>query len=68
MFAWIAGVSTNQDRHPKGNYGIKGKASATNMPGGRTCGIIWPDKDNKNIINLFSGDGYDANGALGIFL
>ena len=57
MWTWISGSNTiNQ----VGNYGIKGIAASSNIPGARYYSISWIDSNNT--LWLFGGYGYDSEG------
>jgi hypothetical protein len=57
---WISGSnSINQN----GNYGTKGIASSTNIPGARYDAVSWIDSSNN--LWLFGGNGYAATGTIG---
>jgi len=45
------------------SYGVKGSASSTNLPGGRTGAVSWADSHGN--FWLFGGVGYDSIGNYG---
>lgn len=59
-WTWIGGSSTTGSL---GNYGSKGVASSTNMPGARAASASWIDASGN--LWLFGGGGYDSVGTLG---
>jgi N-acetylneuraminic acid mutarotase len=79
-WAWRGGSDTFPDNCPtllqsgtngyyvcgvSGQYGTKGKASTTNVPGGRQFAASWTDSSGN--LWLFGGYGFDANHGLGYF-
>jgi len=59
-WAWISGSST---ANQPGDYGTKGVASASNVPGARSSAVSWTDSSGN--FWLFGGNGYDAAGTQG---
>jgi hypothetical protein len=57
QWTWISG-SNNPAAGTPGQYGTKGMASASNVPGGRMGPTGWIDSDGK--LWLFGGYGYDS--------
>lgn len=60
QWKWVSG---DQTRNGKGVYGVKGVPAKTNLPGARTGAQTWLDANGT--FWVFSGYGYDANGAVG---
>ena len=63
MWTWMGGGSmlgTSGSR--AGVYGILGKSSILNIPGGSRNGTTWIDNNN---LWFFGGDGFDSNGIKG---
>ncbi|MGB0429412.1 MAG: choice-of-anchor D domain-containing protein [Bacteroidia bacterium] len=56
-WTWVSGSSSSNQT---GNYGTKGQAASSNVPGARSPANIWID-DNDNIW-VFGGYGKDKNG------
>ncbi|MBP9742062.1 MAG: hypothetical protein KBD37_01750 [Burkholderiales bacterium] len=61
LWTWVSG-STTINAH--GNYGSKGIAAATNIPGGRFNATSWVDKTGN--LWLFGGNGYITSGNEGL--
>ena len=53
-WTWISGSNTTNQ---PGNYGSKGNASTTNVPGARAGAVAWYDSSTLEFW-LFGGDGY----------
>ncbi len=60
-WTWMSGAATADQ---KGEYGTKGAAAGSNVPGARVSGSTWTDAAGD--LWLFGGFGYDSNGNLGI--
>lgn len=60
-WTWISGSNLNNQI---GYYGVKGVASASNVPGARSLARMWMDFDNK--IWLFGGNVYGAGKRLSL--
>ncbi|MFO0319445.1 MAG: Ig-like domain-containing protein, partial [Neisseriaceae bacterium] len=60
QWVWVSGSNTGNQ---KGNYGIKGIASDSNVPGARAHSLSWVD--NAGNLLLFGGYGYDESNSLG---
>lgn len=60
-WTWMSGAETADQ---KGEYGTKGAAAASNVPGARVSASTWTDASGD--LWLFGGFGYDSNGTLGI--
>jgi hypothetical protein len=56
-FVWKGGSTTEA---ALADYGVKGVAAVTNVPGARDTGVSWTDADGK--MWLFGGVGYTASG------
>jgi N-acetylneuraminic acid mutarotase len=76
QWAWMAGSSTRDGSAcflspssyfpicgEPGVYGVIGKPSAANLPGGRAGGVSWTDSSGN--LWLFSGNGFDTSGSFG---
>ncbi len=59
-WTWMSGYNTQSEA---GNYGTKGVAASTNIPGGRYGAVSWIDSDG--YLWLFGGYGYDSTGTMG---
>ncbi len=59
-WTWVSGSNLSQQA---GAYGIKGTASSTNAPGGRSDSVSWIDGSGN--LWLFGGFGSDSAGAQG---
>jgi hypothetical protein len=57
QWTWVRG--SNLANQP-GNYGTQGSPSASNVPGSRSCGVSWVDKNGN--LWLFGGFGSDSVG------
>jgi len=57
---WVGGSDKANQR---GIYGVKGIASAENIPGARNAFVSW--KDQSDNLWLFGGEGFDKNGEKG---
>lgn len=62
-WTWMGGSSTTPGNQ-MGIYGTMGTAAAANMPGGRTGAAAWTDSSGN--LWMFGGNGFDANGNLGM--
>ncbi len=60
QWTWVSGSNLVE---PPGNYGIKGVAAESNIPGGRANGIAWVDSHDNPW--LFGGSGCDSAGSVG---
>lgn len=60
-WTWMGGANT---ANSPGNYGNKGIAAASNVPGARQGEVTWTDRMGN--LWLFGGDGYDSTGAVGL--
>jgi len=58
QWTWISGANTADQN---GNYGTKGTASSTNVPGARQASLAWVD--NSGNLYLYAGYGFPASGA-----
>jgi N-acetylneuraminic acid mutarotase len=59
-WTWVGGSSSPD---AAGSYGIRGQATAANMPGARTLNnTVWTDGTGN--VWLFGGYGYDSNGTI----
>jgi hypothetical protein len=59
-WTWVSGSNLiNQN----GNYGTKGIANSSNIPGARFFAVSWIDSNDA--IWLFGGFGYDSVGSFG---
>ncbi|HKJ30832.1 MAG TPA: LamG-like jellyroll fold domain-containing protein [Balneolales bacterium] len=56
-WTWISGSNT---KYPMGNYGTKGVASYSNMPGNRKAAFSWTGPNGK--LWLMGGDEYNSSG------
>ena len=56
-WTWVSGSSTVDQA---GDYGAKGTAASTNVPGARDSGVSWTDASGN--LWLFGGLGYDSTG------
>jgi N-acetylneuraminic acid mutarotase len=71
-WAWMGGPqlltcaagSQNQNCGNPGVYGTQGVPADSNLPGGRSRGASWTDKDGN--LWLFGGVGFDANGGFSL--
>ncbi len=59
-WTWVSG---DDGIEQSGNYGMKGVAAATNVPGARSSGVTWVDTSNN--FWLFGGVGFDSAGTVG---
>ena len=62
-WTWMGGASNAPNGFTSGVYGTLGQFAAGNMPGSRSGGVTWTDKDGN--LWLFGGAGNDAVGAGG---
>ena len=60
-WTWMSGAETADQ---KGDYGTKGAAAPSNVPGARVSASTWTDASGS--LWLFGGFGYDSDGNLGI--
>ncbi|MGA7754400.1 MAG: kelch repeat-containing protein [Candidatus Sulfotelmatobacter sp.] len=60
-WTWMSGAET---ANQSGEYGTKGTAALSNVPGARVAASTWTDASGA--LWLFGGFGYDSNGNLGI--
>jgi N-acetylneuraminic acid mutarotase len=67
-WTWVSGGNTvpTQGQGQPGNYGTKGVAAASNIPGGRYSAVSWTDSSGN--LWLFGGQGYDSTGEQSAFL
>ena len=59
-WTWMSGSNTYNQ---KGNYGLQGISSSSNIPGARASSVSWID--NNNHFWLFGGFRYDFIGNYG---
>ena len=64
QWAWMGGSSTGGTTIQPGVYGTLGEYAAGDTPGGRTNAVSWTDSSGH--LWLLGGQGYDANGTLGL--
>lgn len=62
-WTWVSGSKT---ANSQGNYGQKGLAASSNIPGARNAAIAWMDRPPVGNMWLFGGSGFDANGVNGL--
>jgi hypothetical protein len=60
QWTWVSGSQTSDQA---GLYGTRGKASASNVPGGRYYSSAWLGKDGS--FWLYGGAGFDSKGQVG---
>jgi N-acetylneuraminic acid mutarotase len=67
-WTWMGGGSPNKcvvnECGNPGVYGILGTSAATNFPGSRNGAVAWSDLSGH--LWLYGGDGFDANGVVGV--
>lgn len=63
MWTWING---NKSINQRGYFVAKGVAHPNNVPGARSGGCMWEDKNGA--LCLFGGTGFSSNGNGGIYI